>query len=113
MFTTKTTKTIIKTAGSKAEKVVDSMIENMDSVFEKFDDTMKAFSKAAKEMTYEVEKEGEEKEEKGSLFHAATLDCSCLNDGSVQITTNNGHIVIEGDVKSLKVNGEDIEFEDE
>lgn len=42
-----------------------------------------------------------------NITECSDVPSSFQSTGDVTITNNNGHIVIEGKVKSLKVNGED------
>jgi LytS/YehU family sensor histidine kinase len=93
MFTTRTT-TIF---GKKAGKKFDAAFEKFDSAFEKMGDAFK-------------ETEG--------IFESILEDnaddalCSSISansdQGAISITSNNGHIIVEGKIKSLKINGKDI-----
>jgi hypothetical protein len=85
MWKTYTSKVIKTQAGNLKNK----FNESMDSLFEKVEEVMDSL---------------DDDEDAGN-------SSSYQSSGGTTITNNNGHIVIEGKVKSLKVNGVDVELE--
>lgn len=65
--------------------------KSFDAVFDSFKDT---FDKASD--LFDGIRDAEESD-----------DCCAMNDGTVSITSNKGHVVVDGDIKSLKINGKD------
>jgi hypothetical protein len=80
--TTKTTTTYKKALGKSFDAVFDSLKDTFDKASDLFSDVSD--------------------DEDETPFGCA------INDGTVSITSNNGHVVVEGDIKSLKINGKDI-----
>lgn len=87
MFTYKTVTTNMSKGLTKGFEKMSEAFEAMGEVFEDIGDTIG---------------------EVGDDLHQK-FGTMVQNDGSVCITNNNGHVVIEGKVKSLKVNGVDLE----
>lgn len=94
MFTKKTTTTFF---GEKASKKLDVAFEKFDAAFEKMGDAFKETGNV-----FESILEGDEND-----TTCASLSTNS-DQGAISVTSNNGHIVIEGKIKSIKVNGKDI-----
>jgi hypothetical protein len=77
---------------TKTEKKLDSVFESMEPLFGKMAETLDSAL---------GDEDGEEEEKEDP-------DCCAMADGVVSITANNGHVVIEGELKSLRINGTDI-----
>lgn len=83
-----TTTTTIRKMSKKSKGKLDSVFESMEPLFEKMTDAL------------DLDDDDDEERE--------DPDCCAMADGVVSITTNKGHVVIEGELKSLKINGTDI-----
>jgi len=98
MWKTTTTKKIIS---KKLDKGMDSVFDSMNTVFDNMSDLFK-------------DKE-EESEDDSESQDDSDLKCTAFtvlsDDNIIRITNNNGHVVIEGVIKSLKVNGVDFDVE--
>lgn len=89
--TTKYTKRISKTL----DKGMDSVFESMNTTFDKMNDLFK-----------DIDLEDDEDEVEETVADPKCASFSTLSDdGIIRITNNNGHLVIDGTLKSLKVNG--------
>jgi hypothetical protein len=85
MFKHTTTKTFIKTTGKKLEKAVDALGESTDKIFDQFDNVFAKMGDVIDEAIKEKE----------------------IDDDNFTITTNHGHVVIVGELASLKVQESD------
>lgn len=88
MWTTTTIRKKTRGLTTKIEEKLDSVFESMEPLFEKMADAL------------DLDDDDDEERE--------DPDCCAMTDGVVSITTNKGHVVIEGELKSLKINGTDI-----
>lgn len=94
MWSTITTKVkSINIDGSKLNKDLD---KGMDSIFKSMDTTFKNMGDLFNDIA------DAEVENTNSTTASFTVHS---DDSAINITNNNGHIIIEGSVKSLKVNG--------
>jgi N-acetylneuraminic acid mutarotase len=92
MYTSKVIKIQAGNIKNKFNESMDSLFEKVDSIFE------------------DVEKVVDSVDEDDAEWQKGNSS-SYQSSGGTTITNNNGHIVIEGKVKSLKVNGVDVELE--
>ena len=89
MWTT-TTKKTIKKLSDKTSKAMDSMFETMDGMFEKMD---------------EIVSDAISGDDDDDLLDTEGVFKVDSDKGVISITANNGHLIIEGQLKSLRVNG--------
>ena len=91
----KTTKITTKRISKTLDKGMDSVFESMGTAFDKMGDLF---------TNIDLEDDDDEVEE--TVGDPKCASFSTLSDaGIIRITNNNGHIVIDGTLKSLKVNG--------
>jgi len=79
----------IKKLSDKTSKAMDSMFESMDGMFEKMN-----------EIVSDVVSDDDDLLETEGVFKVDS------DEGVISITANNGHLIIEGPLKSLRVNGD-------
>lgn len=92
MWTTTTTKKTIKKLSDKTSKAMDSMFESMDGMFEKMNEIVS-------DVVSDDDDDDDDLLETEGVFKVDS------DKGVISITANNGHLIIEGQLKSLKVNG--------
>jgi hypothetical protein len=82
-----------KTLSKTLDNGMDSIFKSMDSVFEKMTDLFE---------DVDFEESAETEDPKCSSYTTQS------DDGVIRITNNNGHVVIDGNLRSLKVNDVDV-----
>jgi hypothetical protein len=89
-----------KTTKFTTKKISKTLDKGMDSIFESFNSACNQMNELFEDADLDDD-EDETEDLKCASF-------STLSDnGTIRITNNNGHIVIDGSLKSLKVNGVD------
>lgn len=90
----KTTKYTTKRISKTLDKGMDSVFESMGTVFDKMG-----------ELFTDIDLEDDDEVEETVVDPKCASFSTLSDDGVIRITNNNGHLVIDGTLKSLKVNG--------